>query len=390
MLHTVTGNLPAFAIPRSLPWAVLGGNEVAPWVLITALLIFLCGVFYYAYKLGQQRILKQNRHLIETGRWTWRQLKQSQIGVPPVIGSPTEMQARLDRWLAQMEKDAAYIAPDINEEMQVDLELAKDFQLAYLNRPYPKIPEMHFEGRIRLEFCHWYQPALALGGDFFDIIPLASDTAGVFVADVMGHGARSALITAILRTLLRDLKGQGRNARHYITEVNKAMCEIMRGFPQPLFASAFYFVPDTTSRVATYSTAGHPPPFHVRRSVGRLMRLTVPSPHGAALGIIPKEEYTGGHVRLIDNDSFILYTDGVYEATNRRGEEFGLVRMEEIIRKNMYKPAALIVDALKQAIHDFVGDHPLADDICIVGIEVTTKEEKTEDAAVLDNAQPEG
>lgn len=266
--------------------------------------------------------------------------------------------------------------------MAADLELARDFQLAYLERPYPDIPQTHFEGRLRLDFYHRYQPALALGGDFFDIIPLAPDTAGVFVADVMGHGARSALITAILRTILRDLHGQGRNAPHYVSEVNRELCEVMRTFPQPLFASAFYFVPDTTSRMATFSTAGHPSPFYLHRSVGRVSRLDVPAPHGAALGIIPKEEYTGGKVRLVDRDVFIFFTDGLYEAANEEGEEFGLARMEKVIRANLYKDHRLIVDALMKAVQDFMGDAPVNDDLCVVSVDVTTKvreEEKEEE-----------
>ena len=369
-------------------WAVTGaeqaGDEPARWLFVVGGVVLL-GLLYAAFLLGQHRHAKRHHRLLDAGRWA---LSKARTAVTGHTTTPD----LLDRWLDQLTSVPEALPPDINMEMQADLELARDFQLAYLNRPYPKVPETHFEGRLRLQFHHWYHPALALGGDFFDIMPLADDTAGIFVADVMGHGARSALITAILRTLLRDLKGQGRNARHYMTEVNKAMCEIMRGFPQPLFASAFYFVPDTTSRVATYSTAGHPSPFHVRRSMGRLTRLTVPSPHGAALGIIPKEEYTGGHVRLIDNDAFIFFTDGVYEAANAEGEEFGLTRMEEVIRKTMYKNVQTIVEALEHAIHRFVGNTPLSDDICIVAVDVTTKPEiiPDEEASSSGTAQAAG
>lgn len=357
-------------------WAAIGvdsaDGSTSGWVRVAGGVVVALGLIYAAFVLGKTAHARENRKVLEAGRGA---LKKSQAPAADRVQKDAGDQ------LVRRPPIAPEVAPDINAEMQADLELARDFQLAYLNRPYPKIPETHYEGRLRLAFHHWYHPALALGGDFFDIMPLASDTAGVFVADVMGHGARSALITAILRTLLRDLKGQGRNARHYITEVNKSMCEIMRGFPHPLFASAFYFVPDTTSRVATYSTAGHPAPFHVRRSLGRLNRLSVPSPHGAALGLIPKEEYTGGHVRLIDNDAFIFFTDGTYEAANAEGEEFGLPRMEEAIRATMYKGAPTIVKHIEDAIRKFVGDTPLSDDICIVALDVTTKAEVPEDEA---------
>lgn len=360
---------PAWPVVFALLDAGAGESSTSWLLLLVVCVVVVLVLLYAAFVLGRSQAVENNPDALEAGHWVLRQTKGASIALTP--DAPIEVQ--LDRWLEQVRKASEIPAPDVNKEMAVDLELAKDFQLAYLNRPYPVIPETHFEGRLRLEFHHWYQPALALGGDFFDITPLASDTAGVFVADVMGHGARSALITAILRTLLRDLKSQGRNARHFITEVNKALCEAVRSFPQPLFASAFYFVPDTTSRVATYATAGHPAPFHVRRSMGRLTRLSVPAPHGAALGIIPKEEYTGGHIRLIENDSFIFFTDGVYEAANSQGEEFGLTRMEEVIRSQMYKSATTIVEHMERAVREFVGDTPLSDDICIVTVDVTTK-----------------
>jgi serine phosphatase RsbU (regulator of sigma subunit) len=261
--------------------------------------------------------------------------------------------------------------------MQRDLDLAKDFQRAYLERPYPKIPAMHIEGRLRLEFYHRYKPQLALGGDFFDIITLGPDCAGVFVADVMGHGTRSALITSILRTLIGDLIQQGRNARHFISEMNKQFCGLLKSVPSPLFASAFHFVADTTARVATFSSAGHPAPFHIRRSLGRISRLEVPEPRGAALGLLPREEFTGGHCRLIPGDVFFFFTDGVYEAHNRQGEEFGMGRLESVLRTLMYKEMPYIVDGVMDALVEFVGDEPVADDICMVSVEVTTSAAKS-------------
>ncbi len=292
-------------------------------------------------------------------------------------GQPS-LESELSKWIVRMEEDVKNAISAHAREVQRDLELARDFQQAYLNRPFPKIPEVHFEGRLRLDFYHCYRPALALGGDFFDVLPLATDCAGIFIADVMGHGARSALITAMLRTLLRDLSGHGRNARHFIAELNKQFCSLLKGFPHPLFASAFYFVPDVTSRIATYAAAGHPSPYHVRRTMGRIMRLPMPRSHGAALGLLPEEEYPGGHARLVDGDVFIFFTDGVYEATNSEGEEFRHERLEKVIRKLMYKDVRVILNGVMKAIAEFTGDEPVLDDICLVAVEVTTAADQAE------------
>jgi|GEM_PF-1671265 len=356
-------------------------------VLISTLLTLavIAGLVVLAFVAGRKIFFEPYSALLGAGEWVMQNALGEQTDARAALdlsvptSAPKEMREKLDSWLSMLQENARISGEAINNEMQSDLELAKDFQLAYLNRPHPKIPEVHYEGRLRLKFHHNYQPALALGGDFFDFIPLATDTVGVFVADVMGHGARSALITAILRTLLRDLAGQGRNARHYITEVNRQFCETLRSFPHPLFASAFYFVGDTTSRMATFSTAGHPAPYHIKRSTGRITRLESPSPHGAALGIIADETFTGGHARLLAGDVFVFFTDGVYEAFNEKGQEFGLARMEKVLRDNMYKGVETIVNSMTEAVMEFCGNEPVHDDICVVGVEVTTAAEDPEE-----------
>jgi len=274
----------------------------------------------------------------------------------------------MEHWRSEVKAQSARLAEDVSRDMV----LATEFQQALLNRPYPEVPAVHIEGRLRLEFHHRYNPALAIGGDFFDIIPIGNDCAGIFVADVMGHGVRSALITAILRALLSELQTQARNAAHFLKEINREFAEILEVMPTPIFASAFYLVADTTSRIATYACAGHPPPFQIHRDRARVSRLTNPQPKGAALGLLMQENYTGETVRLLDGNSFIFFTDGVYECSNPDGEEYGLARMEKVIQANIYKTTPEILDALTQSINTFVRGEPLADDLCLVAVDVTT------------------
>ncbi len=364
------------------PLAVYG--PIAGSFLISLALFAL--VVRAAHGVAQKNFIEPYTEILRAGQWALRNAPKhlrrpatakrlDRMDAVIKNDEPTTLESELDEWIARLQEDVKNAASARAHEVQHDLDLARDFQQAYLHRPFPKIPEVHYEGRLRLEFHHSYRPALALGGDFYDVLPLASDCAGIFIADVMGHGARSALITAMLRTLLRDLSGQGRNARHFIAELNKQFCALLRAFPNPLFASAFYFVPDVTSRIATYAAAGHPPPYHIRRTMGRIMRLRIPRTHGAALGLLPSEEYPGGHVRLINGDVFIFFTDGVYEATNPQGEEFGLERLEKVLRRLMYKNVRAIIDGIMEAVTEFTGGEPVLDDICLVAVEVTTAAE---------------
>ena len=351
---------PPFVLPLLLAAAVLVLG--AAWTLICARL------FRGFYGNEQMDVLR-------AGNWALNRAMARRIPADEMEGpgATSAVQQNLDDWLKGMVEEMRQRQEAQSVEIQRDLDLARDFQLAYMNRPYPSVPAVHIPGHLRLSFAHRYQPASALGGDFYNILTLASDCAGVFIADVMGHGTRSALITAIIRTLIDDLAPQGRNARHFIKELNRQFCGLLTNIPGTQFASAFYFVADTTSRIATFASAGHPAPIYVHRGLGRLQRLDVPMPRGAAIGVIPQEDYTAGYCRLNDGDLYVFFTDGLFEAHNAAGEEFGIQRMEKALQKLMYQPARAVVDGLMDAVLAFVGNEPVGDDICLVAVEVSDK-----------------
>lgn len=344
------------------------GTILPPAVFFLLFAGALVGLALVAVPIANKIFFEPLHETTDAGVWVLRTaLSRGGAG-----GRTTPIQKELASWFANVQQELQRQNTTISVNVARDLEMATEFQQAFLNRPYPNIPEVHLQGRLRLEFYHRYQPALAMGGDFFDVTPLGTDTAGVFIGDVMGHGTRSALIVAILRTLIAEQSRRGRNAPHFLRELNNEFCGILKALPQPFFASAAYFVADTTSRVATYSVAGHPPPFYLHRAVGRVTRLDMPKPQGAALGLVPNEEYGGGTVRLNDGDSFIFFTDGVYEASNVSGEEFGLTRLEKVLRTHVYRNTREVLDAVMDAIALFAGSQPVADDICLFAVDVTT------------------
>jgi sigma-B regulation protein RsbU (phosphoserine phosphatase) len=89
------------------------------------------------------------------------------------------------------------------------------------------------------------------------------------------------------------------------------------------------------------------------------------------MGVALDEDYTGGSCRLTHGDVFIFFTDGVYEAFSPHGEEFGMKRLEAIMRESIHLGLEAIVGNVRQAVNDFTEHEPLRDDICILGMEVT-------------------
>lgn len=363
-----------------------GAEKAASQFIVFSLAVALTvslGLLLYSWRCSARYVLSLKENASDVGIWVMKTAFGRRNEGDPVLeefpwarGSPPDpgpASVVVRDWLEKKLADAEEKSRRLDEELTRDMEMAKDFQQALIERPCPDVPAVHVEGRLRLEFHHFYKPTMAVGGDFFDIIPSGNDCAGIFITDVMGHGVRSSLLTAMLRTLISKQQSQARNAPHFMKEINREFATLISTLPTPLFASAFYMLVDCTSRIATYACAGHPAPFQLHRNLSRVSRLPSPKPHGAALGLIADETYPAENVRLQNGQTFIFFTDGVYECTNVNGEEFGLARMERVLQNNIFKSSDEILEAMQRAIEKFTRGVPLEDDLCLLAIDVTTE-----------------
>ncbi len=149
--------------------------------------------------------------------------------------------------------------------MQADLNLAREIQSSFLPRQYPSFPHAALPSESALRFCHRWIPTTTLGGDFFDVLALSETQAGVFICDVMGHGVRSALVTAMMRALVGERTAIALQPGAFMTELNRHLIDILQQTKTPIFASAFYMIADIETGELTYTNAGHPGPLWVRR-----------------------------------------------------------------------------------------------------------------------------
>ena len=106
---------------------------------------------------------------------------------------------------------------------------------------------------------------------FFDIFPLSPTRAGIFICDVMGHGLRAALVTAIIRTLLEELRPMMQNPGRFLSALNLQLRAILERVDEPFIATAFYLTADTATKETQFANAGHPPPHacQTKRANGR-------------------------------------------------------------------------------------------------------------------------
>jgi len=258
-----------------------------------------------------------------------------------------------------------------NAEMAADLDMARELQTAFLPTSYPGFPPGAGK-ESALRFCHRYQTTTELGGDFFDVFALSGTSAGILICDVMGHGVRAALVTAIVRGLVEEVHSIASEPGKFLTEINRSLCAILKQTQTPLFASAFYMVVDVERGHVRYANAGHPTPFHLRRGTAGVVETFtgVPGKTDTALGILEHSTYSASQREVESGDLLILFTDGIYEVEGANGVYFDMTLLKEAVARRMRQPCAELFDGLLSEIKQFSKGGEFEDDVCLVGVEI--------------------
>jgi phosphoserine phosphatase RsbU/P len=115
-----------------------------------------------------------------------------------------------------------------NAQLEEDLETARELQNALLPQQYPRFPSSALPETSALRFHHFFRPSSAVGGDFFQVFQISDSVAGVFLCDVMGHGVRAALVAAILRALVEDLRARATEPARFLEQLNRGISGILK------------------------------------------------------------------------------------------------------------------------------------------------------------------
>ena len=234
--------------------------------------------------------------------------------------------------------------------LERELQMARDLQASLLPRETPRLPGW--------DFAAYWQPARQVSGDFYDFI-LTEQGVGVVIADVSDKGMPAALFMALSRTIVRASLIQADTPADGMTRANRLICA---DSPNSMFVTLFGARLDRDSGDLIYVNAGHNPPY-LYHAADQPLRLTRT---GMALGIDDTLRFQQQAAHLESGDVLILYTDGMLDALNARGEEFGDERLRQVCEQHRTATASEIVAALSAEVLAFVGDQPLADDCTMV------------------------
>ena len=329
---------------------------------------------------GQPLVGKVEKLIYPSGRVTWdytsklplRNARGEIIGICGVNKDFTVIK-RMEDALEEESRRLRTLTAELeakNAQLEADLRMAREVQLALLPREYPTLAGDSLSDHPPFSFAHYYRPAAAVGGDFFDFFPLSQNRLGIFICDVMGHGLRAALVTAIIRTLLEELRPMMFNAGHFLSALNLRLRSILERVDEPFVATAFYVIVDAASRDVQFANAAHPIPVRLRRFANAAESITDDkSKTGPALGLFDEIAYSTFTSPFESNECLILFTDGLYEVDSPEGKEFG----RNALISSLHRFAALPVEQLFPAVVDevcrFSSREHFDDDVCMVAIE---------------------
>ncbi len=268
----------------------------------------------------------------------------------------------------QLERSAAELRKK-NDELEEELKMAREIQIALLPQRYPAFRHPNAVGSA-LRFAHCYRPAATLSGDFFSILPVSNDRAGVLICDVMGHGVRAALMGALARGMIEELTPIAADPAAFLTGLNPGLSDILKHAGITAFASAFYFVADVAARNVRFANAGHPSGLLLRRDAARTELLQAPGRVSPVLGLLRDAHYASSEVTLSAHDSVLLFTDGLYEAENQAAEQYGHERLVSAVHRRLHQPCDTLLRELMSEVQRFAGREDFTDDVCIVGMDV--------------------
>jgi len=265
-----------------------------------------------------------------------------------------DLQVTIDRTLQHMnEWRAALAARDKLVSLQNELDVASKMQQSILPREFPK--------RDDYEVFANMAPARNVGGDFYDLLQLDDGRIGLAVADVSDKGVPAALFMMSTRTLLKGAAIGHEGPGDVLREVNDLLNESNES---AMFVTVLYGVYDPATREFTYANGGHNTPLVVHAD-GSSTEL--PLTGGVALGVMPELPYDQGTVTLAPDDTVVLYTDGVTEAMNADGDEFGVDRLRDVFAANPPNASEQANRTVFEAVHAFAGETPQSDDVtCLV------------------------
>ncbi|MCW5980186.1 MAG: SpoIIE family protein phosphatase [Bryobacteraceae bacterium] len=272
----------------------------------------------------------------------WRQFTADDLNLLTIMANVAALRIERERLAA---------ADEARRVLESELERAAEIQRQLLPREAPDVPGLDLAGYNR--------PCLTVGGDYYDFMQRPDGRVVVALGDVAGKGMSAALLMVNLQVRVQMLAEHPATPAAMVTQLNRAMAG---SCPANRFVTFVLCQIDPFNWQLAYCNAGHNPPFMIS-SDGRIRKL---DGGGLVLGVFPGIAYEERIEDFQPGDMVALYSDGVTEAVNPDGEEFGEDRFLEILLRNRHRSAGEVMEAINRSLDDFCGPAASVDDITLV------------------------
>jgi sigma-B regulation protein RsbU (phosphoserine phosphatase) len=244
------------------------------------------------------------------------------------------------------------------KKLDHDIEVARQVQRILLPNEAPEVPGFNCAA-LNI-------PAQQVSGDYFDFIPVDSERWGVVVADVSGKGVPASIIMAMCRSVLRSTARGNPSPASVLREVNRLLYPDIR---EDMFITMIYFIMDATGRI-TLARAGHEAALWCKDQFKRIETVEAP---GMALGIdagdVFDEVIKDVTIELSPLDTVVVYTDGINEALDEEGNEFGQDQLKAVLEAAGPRSVDFLVKAIVDRVQTFSSGHPQNDDITLAAVQ---------------------
>jgi hypothetical protein len=241
-----------------------------------------------------------------------------------------------------------------------ELEIARSVQMRFLPQKLPDFPS--------LEIVSLCQPAMEVGGDYYDFVQISERYMSVLIGDVSGKGVSAAFYMTMVKGIIKTLSRKVMKPAALLAEANEIFCE---NAPRDVFVTIIYGIFDLEERTLTFASAGHNPLIIWKKKTNATQSV---NPRGIALGLDKGPQYRAiiedAVIPIEEDDIYVFYTDGVTEAMNTKQEIFGEERLCETIQKNATLPPRILQKTIIEAVGDFSGKEPQHDDFTMVVIKL--------------------
>ena len=348
----------AYLSVETRPSAVLGavfskGVELGQaWMLafvITACLLlfvelvsFVIGVSLTRTITGAVHKLYEGTLHISKGDFSWRIAARGDDQLAELGRSFNNMAAQLE---------AMVVVAREKERLQSELEIASEVQNQLFPRTAPVMQTMELAGSC--------QPARMVSGDYYDYLRLPDGNLALAIGDVAGKGISAALLMASIQSIVRTQLAAGMpSTSSLVAQLNR---QLYASTAPEKYATFFFGAYDESSRILTYTNAGHLPPLLLRAGEAKLLEVT-----GTVVGAFPAARYEEQTVEIQPDDLLIVYTDGITEPENAEGAEFGAERLAETAFRYHNNEPKEIVGKIMEAVRHWSAAPEFPDDMTVI------------------------